>query len=398
MDGIAANLNGRKPVVVVSAVNLTEMGGLSILKDCLRQLAQRADDYAVVALVHKKELVGIPNIHYYEFPRSKRSILDRLYHEYWVFWKLSQRLEHFLWLSLHNTTPRVSAQRRAVYCQNVTNLYPLTWREALTQPRFAVVNRFLGFMYRVNLYSNTFVVVQQEWVRQAFQRRFHLNNIVVAHPTTQVAPTAPPRLAHSSAPFIFFYPSHPSVHKNFETVCDAAKQMINVGATNFEIWLTLGASDNRYAQLVGKACAEVSQIKLLGRLDREEVFHRYRETDCLIFASKLETWGLAISEFKGYGRPMIIANAAYAREAVGDHPYVAFFSVDSAKELASLMIDAMHGAKSFGTSTAPTVAPPFAASWSALFDILLDPVSTSAMQQCAIRFDDPLIPDVPKSI
>jgi glycosyltransferase involved in cell wall biosynthesis len=388
----------RKPTVVVSAVNLTEMGGLSVLTDCLHELAQRADDYSIVALVHEKELVGVPNIHYYEFPRSKRSILDRLYHEYWVFWQLSRRLNPFLWLSLHNTTPNVHAQRRAVYCQNVSNFYDLHWREALLQPRFAVVNAFLDLMYRVNLRRNDVVVVQQEWVRQAFRNRFGVDNVAVAHPVFSTAVAAHEPKERQAAPFIFFYPSHPSIHKNFEIVCDAARQLVGSGTTDFEIWLTFAASDNRYARQISKRCGELPQVRLLGRLSREEVCRRYDLTDCLLFSSKLETWGLPISEFRPYGRPMLVADAAYAREAVGSHPCVAFFPADSAAELARLMKDAMLGAKAFATSNEPKVEPPFARSWAELFDILLDAGPIPYAQPGAALVGKSLVQDATKSV
>lgn len=388
----------RKPTIVVSAVNLTEMGGLSILRDCLSYLAQRAEDYNIIALVHKKELVGVPGIYYYEFPLSKRSIFDRVYHEYWVFRRLSQRLSPSLWLSLHNTTPNIRAQRRAVYCQNVSSFYDLTWREAFTQPRFAAVNIFLDLMYRVNLRRNEFVVVQQEWVRRAFRKRFGLGNIVVAHPVFSPAVVGPQWKEHQSSPFIFFYPSHPSIHKNFEVVCDAAKQLVAGGITDFEIWLTFSASDNRYAKQIGRRCAGLPQIQLLGRLSREQVFRRYALTDCLLFPSKLETWGLAISEFGAYNQPMLIADAAYARETVGDHPSVAFFPPDSASELARYMKDAMHGAESFTTVTKPKVDPPFAGSWAELFDMLLDVKPTASAQSYGALTADSLVRDVTESI
>lgn len=388
-------LNTAKPVIVVSAVNLTEMGGLSVLTDCLSELARRADDYTIVALVHKKELVGIPGIHYCEYPKSKRSILDRLHHEYWVFWRLSRRLNPFLWLSLHNTTPRVRAKKRAVYCQNVSNLYDLDWREALMQPRFAVVNRFLDLMYRVNLRHNTVVVVQQEWVRQAFRSRFKLNNVVVAHPVVS-EPPIPPSRQERCFPYVFFYPSHPTIHKNFQVVGDAAQQLLQDGITEFEIWLTFSQSDNRYAKQLADRYAHIPQVRLLGRLSREEVFQRYAATDCLLFTSRLETWGLPISEFKPYNRPMIIADAPYAREAVGNHPCTAFFPVNSAIELSRLMKDAMQGAKLFVASKAPSIAPPFAYSWDELFDFLLDSAPTPVIEHPSTSVKGSLVRDVPK--
>jgi glycosyltransferase involved in cell wall biosynthesis len=396
IDGITNS--EQKPVIVVSGVNLTEMGGLSVLRDCLRHLAERSDKYCIVALVHNRDLIDVPNVFYCEFPRSKRSILDRLHHEYWVFWKLSRRLNPLLWFSLHNTTPNVRARMRAVYCQNVSNLYKLDWRDALLQPRFAAVNTFLDFLYRINLRRNTFVVVQQEWVRQAFRERFGLDNIVVAHPVAQESQAAPLTRKHRSSPFIFFYPSHPSIHKNFEVVCDATKQLVRSGITDFEVWLTLSPSDNRYARQLSKRCGGLPQIRLLGRLPREEVFERYALTDCLLFPSKLETWGLPISEFRSHKRSMLIADAAYAREAVGDHPSVAFFLPDSVDQLTYFMKDAMQGARLFKASTGPMVESPFASSWTELFDILLDAEPKVAAQDCGQIVGDSFAHDATKSV
>ncbi len=391
-------VNRRKPVVVVSGVNLTEMGGLSILRDCLGYLAQRSNDYRIVALVHKKELVGVPGIEYYEFPHSKRSILDRLYHEYWVFWKLSRSLKPFLWLSLHNATPHVRTERRAVYCHNPSPFYDLNWREAFLQPRFAIVRRYMTLMYRINLQRNTAIIVQQEWMRRAFRARFAVDNVVVAHPIIPEAQATASvqRGERRSSPFIFFYPSHPTIKKNFEVICDAVRELARDGITDFEVWLTFSASVNRYARYIGKRSGNLPQIRLLGRLSREEVFRRYSLTDCLLFPSKLETWGMAISEFGPYNRPMLIADAAYARETVGEHPCVAFFPPDSAKELAFLMRDAIQGAKAFAAVQEPEVEPPFARSWAELFDILLDKERMPCAEQGSSLLGSSLVHDASK--
>jgi glycosyltransferase involved in cell wall biosynthesis len=373
------------------------MGGLSILKDCLAELVQRSDKYLIVALVHKKELVGVSGIHYYEFPRSKRSILDRLYHEYWLFWKLSRRLKPLLWLSLHNTTPNVNASKRAVYCQNSASLYDFTWRDIFLQPRAALVRTFLDFMYRINIRRNDAVIVQTDWVRQQFCRRFDLDHVVVAHPVISDIMVPAPRRP-SLRPFVFFYPSYPSIYKNFEVICDAVKLLRESSITDFNVWLTFSASDNRYARQISERCAGLTQIHLLGRLSREEVFRRYADTDCLLFPSKLETWGLPISEFGPYDRPIIVADAPYAREAVGNHPCTAFFPVNSATKLARLMQDVMQGAPSFAPAKAPTIDPPFARSWEELFDILLDAAPAPSTQQHNGLLGNSLAHDVTEAV
>ena len=63
-----------KKLIVISAINFTEGGPLSILRDSLVYASEYlSDKYNVIALVHKKSLFDIPNIKYIEYPSSKKS-------------------------------------------------------------------------------------------------------------------------------------------------------------------------------------------------------------------------------------------------------------------------------------------------------------------------------------
>ena len=107
--------------IVVSAVNLNTGGTLTILRDCLQYLSGLAEkeNCRIVALVYKKELAYYPNIEYVEIQWSKKAWIMRLWCEYVTMRKISKRLAPVvLWLSLHDTTPNVVADRRAVYCHN----------------------------------------------------------------------------------------------------------------------------------------------------------------------------------------------------------------------------------------------------------------------------------------
>ena len=61
--------------------------------------------------------------------------------------------------------------------------------------------------------------------------------------------------------------------------------------------------------------------------------------NCLLFPSKLETWGLPISEAKAFRKPMMLANLPYAKETMGDYDEVSFFDVENPEELARLICD-----------------------------------------------------------
>lgn len=112
-------MSSKRKTIVVSAVSLRKGGTLTILQDCLCYLSALAADgnYRVIALVHKRELADYPHIEYIEMPDVIKGWGRRLWCEYVTMYKLSQKIMPvYLWLSLHDATPRVVAERRVVYC------------------------------------------------------------------------------------------------------------------------------------------------------------------------------------------------------------------------------------------------------------------------------------------
>ena len=85
--------------IVISAVNLTSGGPLTILQECLSYLnsSPLLATYEVIALVHDRKLADFPHIRYIELPSSKKHWINRLYYEYVYFRRLSHRLKPYLW-------------------------------------------------------------------------------------------------------------------------------------------------------------------------------------------------------------------------------------------------------------------------------------------------------------
>jgi glycosyltransferase involved in cell wall biosynthesis len=348
------------------------MGAFSIFVDCLQYLRTRVDEYRVIALVHDATLFDIPGIEYLSYPKAKLSILFRLFYEYVLFRKLSRRLRPELWLSIHNFTPNVEARKLAVYLHDPASLSRPTLQESVHQPRFVLKHLFLDLLYSINIHKNDAVIVQQEWIRSEFKMRFKLENVIVAYPTIKNIIPFDENANVEKRLFRFFYPSHPSAYKNYEVVRDAVRILQQKGVRGFEVIFNFSAETNRYSKYIVNTSRDLPEIRFVGRLPtREDVFALFGSTDCLIFASRLETWGLPISEFKASGRPMLVAEAKYAAETVGNYDKVAFFSPDSPEELASLMVDVMHGGSRLRSNMAPRVAPPFARDWPELLGCLL---------------------------
>lgn len=361
-----------RELIVISAINLTEGGTLSILRDCLDYVAENlVDRFDIVALVHKKTLFNIPNIRFLEFPLSKRSWGLRLYYEWIYFSRLSAELKPFLWLSLHDITPRVEAERRAVYCHNPTPFYKMKLCEMWIDPTFALFNKFYSFLYKINIKKNDWVIVQQEWIRKEFCARYSVNKVVVAYPSIPVKEYSVFPMCKREVDHVFFFPTYPRFFKNVEVIGEAARILVHAGYENFEVRVTIDGTENRYAENVVRQFLSDAPVKFIGLQSRQKVFELYEEADCLIFPSKLETWGLPLSEFKSYGKPILVADLPYAHETVGRYDKAKFFDPTDACQLADYMMALMEGRLQFDLCDPIEPTQPFAPDWGALFEILL---------------------------
>ena len=362
-----------KKRIVISAISIRSGGMLSILLDCLQELND--DEYAqyeIDVIVKDPELVsGVNSKVNYITIDGTRSYFQRLSNEFFYFQKLSEKLKPFLWLSLHDVSPRVFAERQAVYCHNATPFYEITWRELRLEPKFGLFNLFYSFLYRLNIKRNRYVIVQQDWLRNVFHKLFKipLDKIIVARPEVSLRLPANDISTNDIRRFIF--PSLPRVWKNFELVCEASMKLVERGIKNFEVILTVNGDECPYAKLLKNEYGHLANLKFIGMQPRQTLFELYAGSDCLIFPSKLESWGLPISEFKLYRKPMMLADLPYTHEAVGDYAEVSFFDPASAEQLASLMERIIENDLSFKGNKLGTIPQPFAASWKELFRILL---------------------------
>ena len=137
--------------IVVSAVNIRKGGTLTILRNCLEYLSGLAQsgNYRVVALVHKKDLACYPGIEYIELPWTIKNWVLRLWCEYVTMYGISKQLSPvYLWLSLHDTTPNVKAERRAVYCHNPFSFYPWKWKDLFLNYHIVCFAWFTKYIYR----------------------------------------------------------------------------------------------------------------------------------------------------------------------------------------------------------------------------------------------------------
>ena len=353
---------------------------MKVLRDCLQYLGSRTD-LNITAIVHDRRLCEVRDIEYIEMPWSIRGWGRRLWCEYHTMKGISQRLPKTdLWLSLHDTTPIVAAKRQAVYCHTSFPFMKTRRRDWLMDWKIPFFAHFTRYAYRWNVQKNRYIIVQQQWMREAMSQLlpFDKERIIVAPPAFKPmairdSRSEPGMTAEEPGIPTFLYPATADVHKDFETLCEAARILEGrLGAERFQVCLTISGKENRYARWLKKHWGHVESIDFHGLMSRDELAEAYGSASCLVFPSRAETWGLPISEFKPTGKSMILADLPYAYETAAGASQVAFFPVSDAEKLADLMQGVIeNNMELFHPVDKQEYAEPYVENWEQLFDLLL---------------------------
>ena len=367
--------------VVISAVNLRKGGTLTVLRDCLSYLSKR-EDVEVTALVHDKTLCSYPGIEYIEIPWSTKGWGRRLWCEYVTMHRISKDMDRVpdLWFSLHDTTPNVIARRQAVYCHTSFPFLKVKCQDWKMDPKSPLFANLTKFAYRINVRRNNYMVVQQDWFREGLSKKtgFPKEHIVVAPPAFSI-PEYDLSVERAAVP-TFIYPATPDCHKNFETLCEAARILQQeVGENRFQVILTLNGTENKYSSWLKKNWGDVSSVYFAGFQKKEDLVRLIETSTALVFPSRIESWGLPISEYIPTAKPMLLADLAYAHETSEGAGKVAFFDPSDPVGLSMMMKKLIHDDESFLSPVQKKVTePPYASDWDELFNLLLTDENTSA--------------------
>lgn len=329
-----------KKTIVVSAVNIRKGGTLTILRGCLEYLSSLpCEEYRVVALVHKRSLADYRNIEYIEIPTTVKSWFRRLWCEYVTMYGISKKLQPVdLWLSLHDTTPRVVAKRQAVYCQTSFPFLKVKIEDLRFDPKIVLFSLFTRFAYQINVHRSKYLIVQAEWLRKGFSEMFRIPEklFVVCPPEKKT--TAFNNLNIDREVFTFLFVSTPDCHKNFETLCEAAKRLEKrLGNGTFRVVLTIKGDENKYSRNLFLKYGQVPSIGFEGFMSKDRLYSFYDRADCLVFPSRVETWGLPITEFAATGKPMLLSDLPFAHETSAGCGKVAFFNPEDPADLMEKM-------------------------------------------------------------
>lgn len=365
----------KKRTVILSGINLFEGGPLSIYYDCLDAVIKSGiyKQNRIIAFVHKKAIFEKYEkyVRLVELPKSRKNYIYRLYYEYVYFYQISARFHADIWISLHDITPRVKAGKVYTYCHSPLPFMKKDIRNIRYSPGTVIFSYIYKYIYRINVKAAAAVIVQQEWMRREFFKRYPVKNVIVARPEISGNYKMTDR-SGLNGNFIFLYAAYPRFFKNYEVILQAVSILEKQGVEKFEAWLTIDGSENRYSHELRERYHNLKNVRWLGLLPRDKLFEKYGQADCMIFPSTLETWGLPISEFKATGKPMILADLPYAHETLGAYEKAVFFEPEDSRQLVKLMKMAVKNELFFQPQKGMEIEEPSADNWTELVHILLD--------------------------
>jgi glycosyltransferase involved in cell wall biosynthesis len=228
---------------------------------------------------------------------------------------------------------------------------------------------FYRYLYGINIARNRYVVVQQEWIRAAFEASYPCQSVIVAYPSVNLG-TQRTGTPTGKSKFVLVYPALPRIFKNYEVICQAVARLAPEDSARLEVRLTIDGSENRYSHALIRKYGSVAGLRFIGLQGREAMQRHYVSCDAVLFPSRLETWGLPITEAKAYGKPLLVANLPYARETVGDYELVAFLDPRNVKAWACAITQLLNGQLRFDGNCAKKPDPPFTSDWPTLWQLL----------------------------
>lgn len=351
---------------VVNAVNLFGRGSRSILEACVETLINHLPPgwEAEVYVADAQGLRAAPNVDITTIKPRFGRWASRLMFECFNLKQREAGNRVDIFLSLQNGSARIDAGLKAVYCGQNLPLATMSLHHMWQHKKVATQRFIYALLYRFTIGPKTLVIVQQQWTRQAFAARYGLTRSIVARPVPADAATAcwrrPAIAPHTHLDILAPLAAFP--HKDVETVIAAARGLAEVNP-NFTLNLTIDPTESAYATALAAKAADVSQLRFIGLLSRAALDHAYATQHLMLYPSRIESWGLPLSEARAHGIGIVSIDHPYSHETIGNYDGISFFPAGDAQSIVRIIHDYWTGAASLGQNHEITPPAPYAANW-----------------------------------
>ncbi|MGL5057599.1 MAG: glycosyltransferase [Fusobacteriaceae bacterium] len=323
-------------LIVVNNPAAKEGGVLTILKEFLEKTSSLTCNRQFLVLVSLEELKKYENTNLKIKVILKQSFKDRII---WDNFRIKKYLEDKkitpdIFISLQNTGVNIDSKiPQIIYYQQSLSLSDLKWNIFNKDQRlYWMYKNIYPFFIKQHLNKMKKVVVQTEWVKDGFSKKFNYpkENIVLIRPKIKKKDIYSIKMIPKEK-FRIFYPATPFLYKNHKVVIEALGLLKkeNPGSLEkVECIFTFSKGEKLELDSLIKKLELEDIVKLIGKISYEQVLEYYKSSDLLVFPSYLETFGLPLAEAQQFNLEILAADLPYSREVVGDYSKCKFLKFD----------------------------------------------------------------------
>lgn len=326
--------------IIVFNVPATDSGALNVLKSFYSEiLSEKIDGNEWVFVLGNIKLKDSSNIKVLNYSWVKKSILHRVFFDFVYAPLLVKKLKADCIISLQNSHIPFVKERQIIYVHNAIPFgdYKETYDKEI---KFLISKFLLKIRLKKTLKRSKQIIVQTEWMKMKVMEIAKKSpNISVAIPTIESKKTNSKIYINESdkKKVIFFYPASGFSYKNHRVIIDACRKIDRKNFNDFKIVFTLNGNESKKIRLLKKICEiEKLPIEFIGNLQKEEII-KYYKTSILIFASRIESYGLPLLEARELNTTIISSDIKTSREILRKYEKVTYFQKENFVELQLLI-------------------------------------------------------------
>ena len=333
-----------KSNIVVNATAARSSGALSILRQFLDAIPEYGGDNEYIVFVD--EGFAYKTIEHVQYVRrDTKSWIKRI-------WWDEKGLKR--WCMRHGIKPRslVSLQNtgvnwdmpQVIYYHQPLPLSPKKWNPFKRKEAVLFCYKwFYSFFVNRYLTDKTHIVVQIPSIKEAFVRKFKVNEarVSVLLPRINAVDYSKIETVELEKGLVhFIYPATPLVYKNHIEIVNAVRYFLGIAPEwrgKIRVHFTFSSNEHRdlYKRIVKNRLTDVFVFE--GTMPFEQLLGYYKGCDALLYPSYIESFGLPLLEAAGAGIPIIAADLPYAHDVVGKYAGVHFAEIGNAETWGSLI-------------------------------------------------------------
>jgi glycosyltransferase involved in cell wall biosynthesis len=171
---------------------------------------------------------------------------------------------------------------------------------------------------------------------------------------------------------VFVYPTKAVYYKNNEILFKAFSKLPDNFQNKYLFYITLNGKENRYSRNLYRKYGHLKNIIWTGQLTSERMKAIYNKSNTLLFVSKLESWGLPLTEGAAYGLNIVTSSLPYAYETMSNYEKVLFIDTDNLHEITDVIISFISNSNiDFIKKDMQQVKPPYFQTFNDCIDYII---------------------------